>query len=64
MGFEVGLVEKGDGFGSFYWADGNKYEGFWKNDNANGRGTLIHCDGDVYEGEWKESPVYEIFDMH
>ena len=35
MGLEVGLVERGDGFGSFYWADDNKYEGFWKNDNAN-----------------------------
>ena len=64
MGFEVGLVERGDGFGSFFWADGNKFEGFLKNDNVNGRGQLIHSDGDVFEGEWKESPVYGIFDMH
>ena len=54
----------GDGFGSFYEADDNKYEGFLENDNANGWGQLIHSDGDVYEGEWKESPVFGIIDMH
>ena len=32
------------------WADGSKYEGYWKNDKANGKGRLIHADGDVYEG--------------
>ena len=64
MCLEVRLVERRDGFGGFYWADGNKYEGFWINYNANGRGRLIHSDRDVYEEEWKESPVYGIFDMH
>jgi len=34
------------------WKDGSKYEGYWKNDMANGKGRLIHSDGDVYEGEW------------
>ena len=34
------------------WQDGAKYEGYWKNDMANGRGRLIHADGDVYEGFW------------
>jgi len=28
------------------------YEGFWKNDKANGKGRLIHADRDVYEGDW------------
>jgi len=36
------------------WADGSRYEGYWKGDKANGRGRLIHADGDVYEGDWKD----------
>jgi hypothetical protein len=28
------------------------YEGYWRNDKANGKGRLIHSDGDVYEGDW------------
>lgn len=36
------------------WADGSRYEGYWKQDKANGRGRLIHADGDVYEGDWKD----------
>lgn len=43
-----------DGMGVQIWADGSKYEGFWRNGKANGRGRLIHADGDVYEGEWKD----------
>ena len=34
------------------WQDGSIYEGYWKDNMANGYGRLIHSDGDVYEGEW------------
>ena len=34
------------------WSDGSRYDGYWREDKANGRGRLIHADGDVYEGEW------------
>ena len=34
------------------WPDGSKYEGYWLNDQANGKGRLIHHDGDTYEGNW------------
>ena len=43
-----------EGKGIQIWNDGSKYEGYWKNDKANGRGRLIHSYGDVYEGEWFE----------
>ena len=36
------------------WPDNSRYEGFWKDDKADGFGKLIHADGDVYEGEWKD----------
>lgn len=37
------------GRGTQSWPDGSKYEGYWKNDMANGKGRLIHSDGGVYE---------------
>ena len=41
-----------EGRGLQVWKDGSKYEGYWRDDMANGYGRLIHSDGDVYEGEW------------
>lgn len=41
-----------EGKGIQLWKDGSKYEGYWKNDQANGYGRLIHADGDCYFGEW------------
>ena len=38
-------MEEEDSFGTFY-------EGYWKDDMANGGGRLIQAGGDVYEGEW------------
>lgn len=34
------------------------YEGYWKENMANGIGRLIHADGDVYEGEWKNDKAH------
>ena len=34
------------------------YEGWWKNNKANGRGRLIHADGDVYDGDWLEDTAH------
>lgn len=41
-----------DGRGVLIWLDGSRYEGYWRDNQANGRGRLIHADGDVYEGQW------------
>ncbi len=59
--FENGCVYEGDwdetkkrhGFGSYKWADGSIYIGYWKNNVACGYGKLVHDDGDVYEGNWE-----------
>jgi hypothetical protein len=40
------------------WANGSFYEGYWRNDKANGNGRLIHADGDVYEGEWRDDKAH------
>ena len=36
-----------EGRGVQVWVDGSMYEGYWKNDKANGKGRLIHADGDI-----------------
>jgi hypothetical protein len=36
------------------YADGNIYEGEWKDDKRNGRGKYTKVNGNVYEGEWKD----------
>lgn len=40
------------------WSDNSCYEGYWRNDKANGHGKLVHADGDVYEGDWKDDKAH------
>ena len=40
------------------WANGSKYQGYWKGDKANVKGKLTYSDGDVYEGEWLEDKAH------
>jgi len=40
------------GNGEFFYADGDKYEGNWYQDQANGYGIYIHRNGNRYEGDW------------
>eukprot|EP00344_Euplotes_crassus_P000987 CAMPEP_0197006510 /NCGR_PEP_ID=MMETSP1380-20130617/35413_1 /TAXON_ID=5936 /ORGANISM="Euplotes crassus, Strain CT5" /LENGTH=322 /DNA_ID=CAMNT_0042426121 /DNA_START=98 /DNA_END=1064 /DNA_ORIENTATION=+ len=40
------------GMGTMVWADGARYDGWWRNDRANGPGRLIMASGDMYDGEW------------
>ena len=55
----IGTVIR-EGMGKIIWPDGSVYEGWWKNDKANGRGRLVHADGDVYDGEWKNDKAHGI----
>ena len=34
------------------------YEGWWKDNKANGAGRLIHADGDVYDGQWLDEKAH------
>lgn len=40
-----------EGFGILQHKNGEKYEGSWKNNLANGLGTLYYSDGDKYVGK-------------
>ena len=42
------------GRGVQIWADGSRYDGFWRMGRQNGYGRLVHAEGDVYEGMWED----------
>ena len=43
-----------DGFGTYTWPNGEKYEGLWKNDVPNGLGTYTWDGGNKYIGNHKD----------
>jgi hypothetical protein len=45
------------GKGVQVWADGSKYEGYWKHGMANGRGRLTQPNGQIYEGLWVDDKM-------
>ena len=45
--------EKKGGKGIYYFNDGDRYEGDYKNDNKEGKGIMHYNNGDRYEGYWK-----------
>lgn len=40
------------GKGKFLWANGNRYEGEYKEDKKDGAGVFYFADGKVYKGSW------------
>jgi hypothetical protein len=34
------------------YINGERYEGYWKDDKADGKGTLTYLQGDKYVGDW------------
>jgi hypothetical protein len=51
---EPGELPVKEGFGVFEYKDGNRYEGHYSEDDANGHGKLTWSDGTVYEGHFKD----------
>ena len=48
----IGDCENGQG--TITWANGDKYEGEWKDGKKHGKGTETCSNGDKYEGDWKD----------
>jgi hypothetical protein len=47
------------GYGTFYYLEGGKYTGEWKDNRMDGKGTLYYYNQKVaYEGEWKEDRLW------
>ena len=60
----VGFAEciKGDcnnGYGTYTWANGNKYVGKFKDAKRNGLGTYTFANGTVDKGIWKNNKLIE-----
>ena len=43
-----------NGRGIYRWANGDVYDGEWKDDKKHGKGIRRWADGDVYDGEYKD----------
>ena len=54
-GYEGERNDKGErhGRGKMTWADGDVYEGLWRNDERWGQGTFSWADGNVYDGPFE-----------
>ena len=46
------MNDKKHGVGTFYWADGRKYHGSWKDGKQHGRGEYFLASGEKKIGEW------------
>jgi len=42
------------GYGTKTWANGNRYDGEWRDGDFNGRGIFLWANGDSYEGDWRD----------
>ena len=47
-----------NGFGTYIWPDGDRYEGEWRDGKRHGYGTYIKADGARYEGEWRDGKTH------
>ena len=47
------IKNKKEGKGIFYYNNGAKYEGEYKNDLRNGKGIFYYKEGHIYDGEWE-----------
>lgn len=56
-GFDTYKGNITNGFGIYTWADGERYEGEWKNSEREGLGVFYYKGGDVYAGEILDSKI-------
>ena len=46
-----------NGKGIMSYADGDKYDGDWKDGKKNGKGIMSYADGEKYDGDWKDDKI-------
>lgn len=56
-GYKMGGLRHGQG--TFYYKEGGKYIGEWKENKMNGKGTLYYPNDEVaYDGNWKDDQLH------
>lgn len=48
------MNDKKDGMGVMIYANGERYDGFWKEGQWEAKGRRIFVNGDVYLGQYKQ----------
>ena len=48
------MVFYSNSLGTYFYDNGDLYEGYWNNDKREGEGKCDYADGDNYKGEWKD----------
>ncbi len=46
-----------EGYGSYIFENGDKYEGNWKDNMRDGHGVYLFNDGDKFEGNFKSLSI-------
>ena len=46
------MKNRREGFGIKYYADGHRFEGYWKDGKRHGRGKTISAEGHVVRENW------------
>lgn len=41
-----------NGQGTYFYSNGDRYEGFWQDNMRHGKGTFYDNDGSLYIGDW------------
>lgn len=49
---ELNSTNERHGYGIYYWNDGQRYEGFWQNNDYNGYGVLKLDNGNILKGRF------------
>ena len=57
------MYQKGykEGYGLFYYSNGDRFEGKWKNDKKNGKGIMFYKSGREEKGKWNDDEFQRSF---
>lgn len=53
------MKDQRHGFGTFYYKEGGRYAGYWKDNKMHGKGTLYYSNSKIaYDGDWQQDRLW------